>query len=41
MFPTALSESGPFADVKPKSGKRNVDSAAGERELDCPRWVDT
>ena len=28
-----------FPDVKPKGGKRNVDSAAGERKLDCPGWV--
>jgi len=28
-----------FPDVKPKGGKRNVDSAAGERKLDCPGGV--
>jgi hypothetical protein len=28
-----------FPDVKPKGGKRNVDSTAGERKLDCPGWV--
>jgi hypothetical protein len=28
-----------FPDIKSKSGKRNVDSAAGERKLDCPGWV--
>jgi hypothetical protein len=28
-----------FPDVKPKGGKRNVDSAAGKRKLDCPGWV--